>query len=156
MTLYIAINCKVRAFNYGRMWLWHVLSLVAVLWLGFVTTLDIYTSQTFLYIIIMICGWAALMICGFLVQQKCFPSLLRFQRHPNLVGLYMWALCPTGKVKQDNSWFRSQNIYDRRVDDASSIVHHSVVSDERTNFRMNSFDSQGNIDPMSSEYLRGS
>ena len=64
MWLYIYFNFKIKAFNYDRAWLWHILSLYAVLWLAILWMLDKHTDENLTYVILMFTGWGCLITFG--------------------------------------------------------------------------------------------
>lgn len=76
MLLYIYFNLKVRAFNYDRIWMWHVISLSGVLWLAIMSQLDLMTSEHLAYVVLMFLGWAFLLGFGIFWQRKRYPSML--------------------------------------------------------------------------------
>ena len=108
---YILINFKLKAFNYRRIWFWHMLSLFGVFWVGLIATLDLVTSEHFAYVILMFVGWISLIIFGVFIQKKWFPSRLKLEKHVNLQGLFQWAYRPSNTVAATRNWFRSQVIY---------------------------------------------
>ena len=133
MVVYIMINFKVRAFNYGRMCFWQMLSLFGVLWVGLISTLDLLTAEHLAYVILLFVGWFSLVAFGVLTQNKCFPSRLRFDRHANLQGLYNWGFRPSKSVEARTDWFRSQVIYGPE-DFAEGHPHHLANKIGRTNY----------------------
>ena len=125
MFAYILINCKFRAFNYARVWFWHMLSLCGVLWLGLMTTLDMLTVEHLSYIGLLFAGWFVMIVFGVLVQNKLFPSRIKLEKHPDLPRLFAWAFRPKGYVRAHTEMFRSQNIYGKGEADRDR-KHHCV------------------------------
>jgi hypothetical protein len=86
--IYLLINLKVKAFNYGVLWVWQVTSIFCVIWLEFLIILDTMTTEHFVYVILLFVGWFLFAMAAFVVIKKLFTNPLMMQSNPHLNRLY--------------------------------------------------------------------
>jgi hypothetical protein len=73
---YIAVNYRIKAFNYPRLWMWHFLGLIGVLWIALLATLNSLASSHVVFVVLLFTGWGILAIIGLILQKQYFPSML--------------------------------------------------------------------------------
>jgi hypothetical protein len=88
---FIAFNYKTLTFNYTRIWLWTILSLLAVFWGGTLATLNLMTTKHVVYPVLLFIGWAFLVVTGILLQRKKFPSMLENRKGVNIKDVFKFA-----------------------------------------------------------------
>jgi hypothetical protein len=71
---YLLVSLKVKAFNYGVLWVWHMASIFAVIWLEFLIVLDTMTTEHLVYVILLFAGWFVFAIVAFGVAKKLFAN----------------------------------------------------------------------------------
>ncbi|CAG9319079.1 unnamed protein product [Blepharisma stoltei] len=92
MSLYVWYILVFKAFNYGRFNLWQALSLIAVIWLAFLSTFILVAhGNTIVYFLLLIIGWIFIGVFGIFVQKKKYPSLLFKKKVRNEYALFRFA-----------------------------------------------------------------
>jgi hypothetical protein len=111
--LFTTLNFRIIAFNYDYLWIWHMCTLLCILWLEVMIVLDTHTTEHLAYVILLFAGWAMIALITLVVGKKRYPILLHFAKHPHLDKLYafnfrMW-------IQRSNAHssdiFRSEIIY---------------------------------------------
>jgi hypothetical protein len=72
---YVYFNYKISGFNYDRVWFWNVLTLIAVLWIATLATLDNNTGQHIAWVCLLFIGFVGIIVFG-LIMQRRYPSML--------------------------------------------------------------------------------
>ena len=88
---YITLNWKIRAFNYPRVWIWHFLSLFAVIWIAMLALLDLSTEEHTAYVALLFTGLVGFIFVGIFLQYRYYPSFLYTKKHEDLPGLLRFA-----------------------------------------------------------------
>ena len=88
---YIALNWRIKAFNYPRIWMWHFLSLFAVIWISLLALMDLLYEEHTAFVIWLFVGWVVLITVGIVCQYRYFPSFLYTRKHHDLPGLLKFA-----------------------------------------------------------------
>jgi hypothetical protein len=111
--IYLLLNKRIKAFNYGVLWAWHVTSIFCVIWLEFLIILNMMTSENFAYVILLFTGWFLVLVTAFVVIKKSFPSYIIGQTNPHLDKLYMFNFRFWVHRSEfvEQSMFVSENIY---------------------------------------------
>ncbi|CAG9318585.1 unnamed protein product [Blepharisma stoltei] len=92
MMIYVAIIVKIKSYNYGRFHLWQVLSLIAVVWLALISTWNLgIGGNPIAYYAFLVFGWIAIMLAGFYLQRKKYPSLLYRKKGRDMWNLFRFA-----------------------------------------------------------------
>ncbi|CAG9315212.1 unnamed protein product [Blepharisma stoltei] len=92
LLIYVIFIFKNKPYNYPRFSWWQGVSIIGVMWLGFLTTIDILTNNSnFPWIALVICGWAIIISVGVYVQRKKYPSLLFRKKGKDTSTLFRFA-----------------------------------------------------------------
>jgi hypothetical protein len=67
LTLYTIFNYRVRTFNYGRVWMWNIVSLLSSIWVGTLAMADQLTATSTVFVVLLFIGFGVLILCGVLV-----------------------------------------------------------------------------------------
>lgn len=68
MLNYVLAMFKIRAFNYDRVRMWHIITLICVLWLAILTVVDLNTAEHLAWVVLMFVGWGVFIIAGVIIQ----------------------------------------------------------------------------------------
>ncbi|OMJ91059.1 hypothetical protein SteCoe_6415 [Stentor coeruleus] len=91
--IYVLVLQYVKAFNYDRLNMWQRIGNIAVLWLALICIgLKLSTEKVYVWIIILLIGLAMLIIIGFLLQKKKYPSLLYRVEQKSIEKIIRWMI----------------------------------------------------------------
>ncbi|CAG9331428.1 unnamed protein product [Blepharisma stoltei] len=104
---YLAFVWRFKAYNYGRFNWWLKLSLIGVSWVSCLSTIIFLVEESsFPWVSLIIAGWAILILIGFAVQKKKYPSLLFRKKGKDTSTLFKFAFTfgkhskvPTSKIE---------------------------------------------------------
>ncbi|CAG9329487.1 unnamed protein product [Blepharisma stoltei] len=84
---------KNQSYNYPRFTWWHFLTMVAVSWSSFITTINIGLGKTTspLWVILLAIGWVIIAMVGLYVQKKKYPSMLYRKNIKDTSTLFKFA-----------------------------------------------------------------
>ncbi|CAG9329488.1 unnamed protein product [Blepharisma stoltei] len=84
---------KNQSFNYPRFTWWHFLTLIAVSWSSFITTINIGLGKTTnpLWVCLLAIGWVIIAMVGLYVQKKKYPSMLFRKKGKDTSTLFKFA-----------------------------------------------------------------
>jgi hypothetical protein len=99
--------------------LWHLATVVCLLWLQMINFLEFLTHVASILGIILIIGWAVILLAFYLVKKKYYNQYLFFEQNSNLDRLFAFGFRPHQNY-DTSSIFRSLNIYGRSVLDEST------------------------------------
>jgi hypothetical protein len=91
MLAFIDFNYRTTTFNYDRIWLWTLLSLIAAFYGGALASLNLLTIKHVMFIILLFLGWVLIIGVGALVQKKRFPSMLVSRKGVNVNQVFAFA-----------------------------------------------------------------
>ncbi|CAG9335812.1 unnamed protein product [Blepharisma stoltei] len=100
LLLYVIFIFKYKPYNYPRFSWWQGVSIVGVMWLGFIATISILLNNSgFPWIALVIAGWTIILTIGFYVQKKKYPSLLYKKQGKDTSILFKFAFQVGSKSK---------------------------------------------------------
>ncbi|CAG9315213.1 unnamed protein product [Blepharisma stoltei] len=92
LLIYVIFIFKNKPYNYPRFSWWQGVSIIGVIWLGLMTTIDILVkSKSFPWIALVIGGWVIIVSVGVYVQKKKYPSLLFRKKGKDTSTLFKFA-----------------------------------------------------------------
>jgi cytochrome bd-type quinol oxidase subunit 2 len=94
MTAYAIFCYRVMTFNYKRMWLWTFLSLIGVIWLGFLAAVSNIDGEHIAYLIVFCLGLLVIVVVGIVVQNKYYPSLLKNSKGIHIQKVFDFGFRP--------------------------------------------------------------
>ena len=99
MTLFLLFSLKFQCYGYKRPQMWHVLSLVAVIFPTLLVIIDTFIEANIdiLLLALLLCGWGFLGMGGFVYQILRIPSLLYRKKGIDTRSLFKFAFRPATK-----------------------------------------------------------
>ncbi|CAG9335813.1 unnamed protein product [Blepharisma stoltei] len=92
LLLYVIFIFRDKPYNYPRFSWWHGMSIVGVIWLSSISTMSILLNNSgFPWISLVVAGWTIILIIGFYVQKKKYPSLLYKKKGKDTGTLFKFA-----------------------------------------------------------------
>lgn len=90
---FLAFSLRFQCFGYKRTALWHILSLIAVLWSGLLALIHQLSSDSSAIVLfaLLISGWGAIAIFGVVYQIRRIPSLLYRKPGVDVSNLFRFA-----------------------------------------------------------------
>lgn len=137
MVVFTLSNMKVPSFNYPRVRMWHVISLVSVCWLSVLTVCDLYTDEHLAYVVLLIIGFGVLALLGLYLMMKKYPAMLYRQKNEAYADILSFAFRPKGDwsivVSKRNSSMSNSMMNVHSPSNSKKVVPHEKVSDNHTN-----------------------
>ncbi|CAG9331875.1 unnamed protein product [Blepharisma stoltei] len=102
MVIYVVFIFRFKPYNYPRFSWWQALSLIGVIWIAFLSTVILGAGgDSNIYLILLFAGWVILILFGFYVQTKKYPSMLYRKKAGDTSTLFKFAFT-FGKVARSS------------------------------------------------------
>ncbi|CAG9313848.1 unnamed protein product [Blepharisma stoltei] len=89
---YVIFVHKYKPYNYQRYSWWEFISLIAVIWLSILATINAeINGSSYGWIMTLLAGWLAIGAYGFLIMRKKYPSLLFKAKGHDTSALFQFA-----------------------------------------------------------------
>ncbi|CAG9309793.1 unnamed protein product [Blepharisma stoltei] len=77
LTLFLAYSIFYKPYNYNRMNLWALLSILAVMWSSILSSIySLANSSIFIWVHLLSFGWLCLAVFGYAFQERFYPNFL--------------------------------------------------------------------------------
>ena len=129
LVVFLIFSLKFNCYGYKRPQLWHILSLLAILWstaLSLIHTLSDF-SQSFLQITILMSGWGGIILFGLIYQLLRIPSLLYKKKAVDTRPLFRFAFKPATSRIMASLIFSFQAVNHRSQIVPSASIANSVA-----------------------------
>ncbi|CAG9319671.1 unnamed protein product [Blepharisma stoltei] len=110
MIIYVAFIFRFKPYNYARFSWWQGLTLVGVVWLAILSTIELGVQDhniSTVLLIILIFGWITIASIGLYIQRKKYPSLLFKKKARDTSTLFKFAFTFGKQSKKSLETFKS-------------------------------------------------